>query len=49
VTRRTLRQAIAAELRFAGPAALLLFACGWLITFPIAYRHALRRMPRETP
>jgi len=49
VTRRTLRQAIAAELRFIGPAALALFAAGFVTTFPFAYRHALKRYPRETP
>jgi hypothetical protein len=48
-TRRSLREALSAELRFAGPAFGLLFLAGWLITFPIAYRHALRRLPKETP
>lgn len=47
MTRRTLRQAITAELRFIGPAALVLFAAGFLITFPFALRAALKAHPKE--
>ena len=49
MTRRSLREALTAELRFAGPAALALFAAGFAVTFPFALRTALRRIPRETP
>ena len=46
-TRRSLSEALSAELRFAGPAAGVLFLAGFAVTFPWALRAGLRRYPRE--
>jgi hypothetical protein len=46
-TRRSLREALSAELRFAGPAFGLLFLAGFAVTFPFAFRAGLRRYPKD--
>lgn len=45
MTRRTLRQGIAAEWRFASKPLALLFVVGFVPTFLFSYRTALRRLP----